>query len=234
MYLILFLILTYILVQAAYSTYYSRKGMALAKITYTQDLVLGDPKDPPLKVFIDGDSVGAGVGATSFEKSLVGRLSGYLAKDHYVALKNESINGSKMTDMLLRNVPSEKQDLIILIVSSNDLFHFTNLGEFEKSTSEVLQKYAKLTSKLIIQGPGRVFDAPALPLPVRFIYKLQAPKYAAIIANEAKKYQNVLHVNPINPPIDLTGYGHGSSPDKFHPDDEGYRFWFDMLKPSLK
>ena len=139
-----------------------------------------------------------------------------------------------MADMLSRKTHSERQDLIVLIVSSNDLFHVTNLKEFEKSTSEVLQKYAKLTDKLVIQGPGRVFDAPALPLPVRLFYKLQAPKYASVISAEAKKYKNVLHVNPINPPMDLTGYGHSNSPDKFHPDDEGYRFWFDMLKPNLK
>jgi len=227
------LILIYVVSLIIVFGYYVKKGGKLSKTVYTENLKLGDNSNPEFKVFIGGDSIATGVGANSFEKSTAGRLANYLAKNNKVTLINEAENGAKMIDVLNGKGPQERQDLIILIVSSNDLLRLTNLKNFEDATKKVLEKYSKLADKLIIAGPGRVFHPSIIPIPLRFIYKLKAPEYASIIAEEARKYPNVVHISPLKPPVDFSKYEDVYSSDRFHPNDEGHRLWFDMIKTVL-
>lgn len=233
MLIILGLILIYIVYQVAYSGYHYIQSKELIKTTYTQDFELGDKSNPELKLFIAGDSVATGVGASRFETSVSGRVATYLAKENYVSLINRADNGHRMADILTIQASKERQNLIVLIVSSNNLLNFTSLRSFEKETKEVLEKYSKLTDKLVIVGPGRVFEAGLVPLPVRLFHKIQAPKYAEIISKETSKYSNVVHVNPLKPPVKPSDYKNDISRDGLHPNDEGHRFWFDMIKPDL-
>lgn len=227
MLIVVVLIIGYAIIQATYSSFYFRRAGILTKTEYTQDVKLGSKDKPTLRVFMSGDSIAAGVGASSFETSTPGRLANFLAKENNLIFINEAESGTRMADLLDLPAPKEKQDLIILVVSSNDLFHFTNLGDFERSTEEVLEKYSKLGKKLIIIGPGRVSTAPALPLPLRFFYKIKRPNYVAIIAEAASKHSNIVYIKPTPPEKDTF------ASDKFHPNDEGHIVWFEGIKDAI-
>ncbi len=231
---VIILAILYIIFQTAYSGFYFLKSHVLAKKVYLGQFYLGNKTNPEYKIWIDGDSVGAGVGASSFETSLSGRIGEFEAKNKHVALFNNSISGSRMADLVNKNAPKDKQDLIVLIISSNDLFHFTNLSDFKTSTVAVLKKYATLTDKLILIGPGRIFDADAIPLIAKPAYRYFAKSYAKVLSEETAKYKNVAYVNPTNTSADPTKYGDTGASDRFHPNDEGYRFWFDLLEPRLR
>lgn len=219
--------LIYVVVQAAYSGYYFKITGELTKTKYTQDVNLGGENEPILKVFMSGDSIAAGVGASSFETSTAGRLANFLARGNNLIFINEAKSGTKMADLLDLPAPKEKQDLIILIVSSNDLFSLTNLDDFERSTEKVLEKYSRLGKKLIIPEPGNVSAAPALPLPLRLIYKIQRPKYVAIMAQTTSKYPNIVYIKH-----GLPKKGTFAS-DKFHPNDKGHKVWFEGIKDAI-
>lgn len=232
-YVILAIILIYVIAQAIYTGYFMYKSQSLVKKVYVGQKVLGDSKNTQFNLFVDGDSVGAGVGASSFETSVAGRVAQFYAQKNHVNFVNNSVNGSRMNTLASKSIPSEKQDLTLLVISSNDLFHFSNLSEFKNSTQKVLEKYSRNTDKLILIGPGRVFDTGAIPLFIKPFYKSQGAKYAKIIENEAKKYPNVIYVNPQNVSVPRSKYGATDATDGFHPNDEGHRFWFDLIKPNL-
>lgn len=232
-YVLLFVIAVYLIFQALYTGYFFVKSKSLVGATFAGEKNIGDSNNPKFNLFVDGDSVGAGVGASSFDTSVAGRVAAYYAKNNYVHIINNSLNGSKMSSLVDKKIPSENQNLTLLIISSNDLFHFTNLGEFKKSTEKVLDKYIKNTDKLIIIGPGRVFDTTSLPFFIKPLYRLQGAKYAKIIESVSKKYPNVIYVNPQNVAVLQSQYGPTDAVDGFHPNDEGHRFWFDLIKPSL-
>lgn len=232
--IILAIIVIYVVLQTLYSFYYLNIGGALAKTIYARTVKLGDSKNPQFSIFINGDSVGAGVEATSFENSVAGRLGNYLAEKYYVDFENVSVSGFKMHDVLTSKAPTETKDLIVLIVSSNNLFRFTDLDDFKIDTRAVLAKYSPLAKKLVIVGPGRIIDSQAVPVVFLPFYHLQGPKYAQVIDEAAKKYTNVVHVNPLLHKLDTKIYGKNTSAaDKFHPNDEGQRYWFDLIKESL-
>lgn len=222
-----------VLAQVLYSLYFLRQATTLNENIYVESAKLGFAGDPEFKLFVSGDSIAAGVGAGSFEKSVSGRLGEFLAKDKHVTFTSEAQVGAKMANLLNSPLPLAKQDLVVLIVSSNDLFRFTDLGKFEDSTEKVLAKYSQLGKKLIIVGPGRVFDATAIPVILKPIYKNRGQKYAKIIAKVALNYPNIRHVSPLSPVKNLPTYGKTLSSDNFHPNDEGHRFWFDLIKTAL-
>ncbi len=227
------ILILYIIYQVFYTGYFIKKSETLVKKTYTGKKDLVDPKNKKFKLFIDGDSVGAGVGATSFETSVAGRIAIELSKKYYVQLENNSVSGSEMSTLINKKTPEEKQNLTVLIISSNDLFHFSNLKEFKHSTEKVLEKYSHISERLIIIGPGRVFDAGAIPFIIKPLYRYKAKEYANIISNTSKKYKNVKYVNPLDTKISKNEYGPADAPDGFHPNDEGHRFWFDLIHPYL-
>lgn len=226
-------VLLYVVLQVAYSGYFMLQGRKLTKTVFTKSMELGDNSKPEFNLFVAGDSVAAGVGASSFETSVGGRLAVYLASNYKVIFRSEAKSGRRMADMLEAPVPSEKQDLILLIISSNDLFHFSKIVNFRENTGKVFEKYSQLANKVVVVGPGRVFDSGAIPLVLRPIYKIQSGKYAKILAKEAGKYDNFVYINPLDPPNGIKGVKNWAANDHFHPGDDGYVFWFEMVKTAL-
>lgn len=227
------LIVLYSVLQGLYTYYYFNRSAALTRHTYTGQKNIGKSTNPTFSILIDGDSVGAGVGASSFDTSVAGRIANYKAQESYVQMLNNSVSGSKMKDLVDREIPQEKYDLVVLIISSNDLFRFTNIGDFKNYTNKVLEKYSKLCDKLIIVGPGRLFDSTAIPIVLKPIYKIQSVKYADVISQSAKKFSNVIYINPLDTKVRRSEYGYTGATDGFHPNDEGHRFWFDLIRPHL-
>ena len=73
--LVIFATLGYI----AYTYWGIKRAYSLAGITYTSPCELGDSSAKKMRLLIAGDSIGTGVGATSFEASVAGRISSHLA-----------------------------------------------------------------------------------------------------------------------------------------------------------
>lgn len=230
---ILGIVFLLIVIQIAYSAFYFSRSVKLIKNSHVGDYEFGDKGKKEFKLYVTGDSVGAGVGASKIDTSVAGRLALHIAHDHFVKLKNDSVIGAKMKDLVKQDVPSGHWDMALLVISSNDLFRFSNLNEFRRSTSEVVKKYSTVADKVIIVGPGRVFDAPPIPIVLRPIYRSRAGEYAQIISEEVKKYDNVVHVNPIAAPKKLAEGKGWASPDKFHPGDKGHEYWFEMIKTAI-
>ena len=221
----------YFVVQLLYSGFFLLKSRSLVERTHTGDFILG--RGPEYLMLVAGDSVGAGIGASSFDTSLVGRTAKYLSKNRTVKLSNKSVSGYRMHDLLRVNLPSREQDLILLVISSNDLFHFTDLNRFKKDTGDVLKVFAPKAKKVILIGPGRIFDAGAIPLFLKPVYKILGKSYANILTNESKRYKNVIYVDPLEADLEKELYPATNASDNFHPNDEGHKFWFDLIKNGL-
>ncbi len=222
----------YCIGQFLFTGYFMFRSKAMPSQSFAGKSELGDKSKTLLRVFLTGDSVAAGVGASGFETSLAGRLATGLSADHYVIFTNAAKSGNKMADMT--TVPDRQQDVIVLFVSSNDLFHFTGLKKFEADTSAALVRYSKLSKKVVIVGPADIGGATAIPLIVKPIYAMQWPKYAAVIRNAAAKYDNVKYIYPAEYKEKLKTYGHTEAVDGFHPNDNGHRFWADLILSEIQ
>lgn len=223
------LIAAYIVAQAAFSGYHIRKGRELAKTTYAGVTEYGDKSKPEFKLFMAGDSLAAGVGASNANKSLAGLVAQSFPGKH-VTFTNFAVSGSRMKDITAS--PKEKQDLTVLVISSNDLTHLTSQKEFERQTEEALNLYTSKSKRVILVGPADIGGTTLIPLAMKPVYKLQRPKYASIMKKTASKYENVTFANPAD--FSKKPYGHTEAADGFHPNDSGHRYWADVIISAIR
>ncbi|MBI2581485.1 hypothetical protein HYV85_06835 [Candidatus Woesearchaeota archaeon] len=226
------IIAAYSVAQLLFSAYFFLKSSQLTKQSFAGQTEHGNKTKPKLKLFLAGDSVAAGVGASSFNASIGGRIASALAKENHVIFTNAAKSGSRMVDMT--DVPREKQDVMVLFIASNDLYHFTSLRKFENDTEAAVERYSKLADKVIIVGPADVAGATAIPLIMKSLYNLQWQKYAAIMRTAAAKHPNMAYVYPAEHKAKLRTYGHTEADDGFHPNDNGHRFWADLILSETK
>jgi len=220
---------------AAYAAYHLRRARELTLRPFNEPIVAGTGgATPPMRVLIAGDSIAAGIGATSPDRTVGGRLAAFLAETRVVEVRNEALSGSTMADIAGRTLPEERQDLIVLIGGSNDLFQFRPVERFAEETRRAMERYAERAGRLVVIGPGRVFNARAIPRPLRAVYRKQAWRYAAVMREAASRHPNAVHVDPTDPPRGILPPPNSSSADRFHPNDLGHAYWFEMVKAGLE
>ena len=226
------IIAVYCVAQLLFTGYFILRSKSISGQSFAGKTELGKKSAPELDVFLAGDSVAAGVGASSFGVSLAGRLANGLAGNHHVIFTNVAKSGSKMAD--LTSVPEQKQDIVVLFIASNDLYHFTNLKKFKSDTESALERYSKTAKRVILVGPADIGGATAIPLIMKPIYWARWPKYAAIMRTAAGKYPNMIYIYPAEYSEKLMTYGHTEAVDGFHPNDNGHRFWADLILSQIQ
>jgi len=137
--IIFILIISFLLWELFYSLYFFKKGKILSQNTHIKNIEIGNKSKTKLKLLVAGDSIGAGVGASSFETSVAGRTANYLSKNYFVISKNISVNGHKIKNLLTNKITNERYNLTIIFISSNDALKFIDLKEFEIDTNKTLQ-----------------------------------------------------------------------------------------------
>lgn len=225
-------VFTYLIVQLIFTGYFFLKAKNIMNKSYIREIERGDAKKPKLRIFLAGDSIAEGIGSSGFEKSLGGRLVAKLSHNNHVLFVNSADSGNKMSD--LKELPKVKQDIIVLFVSSNDLFHFTNFEKFEKDTRSVLSNFTPMGKKVILIGPADVASATAIPFFLKPLYNIRSPEYARIMMTVSSKYKNVVYINPVNYKEMLEKYGKTEAEDRFHPNDNGHKFWADLIGMNIQ
>lgn len=231
---IILAVVAYTILQAAFTGYYTIKGTHLPKNIYP-NAEYGSSKNPPLTVLLAGDSIAAGVGASGPETGMAGRIGTELGKKNHVTFTNTAVSGSRMADLLSAPIPSKRQNITILFISSNDLFHFTNPEKFESDTEAVLNRYEKISDRVILVGPGNIGGATAIPLVIKPIYNLKRQAYVNIMEKVASpNHPKVTYINAKKHDYKLKEYGHTEALDGFHPNDNGHKFWADIILDSIR
>lgn len=190
---------------------------------------------PTFRLWIAGDSLAAGYGASSFQASFAGRLASRLARSRSVVVTNVAEKGARMEDVLAQPSPDEPQHLVVVAAGSNDLVRFSGAGELERATREVADRLETFAPRVVFIGPGVVSGAGLIPYAARPLYALLRPRYLEAMRSAIGQRNGALHVDPVDvPPGFEQGYGDTTSEvDRFHLSDEGHRWWADRILNDL-
>jgi acyl-CoA thioesterase I len=186
--------------------------------------------DAKLTYIALGDSAAQGIGASKPQKGYVGLVANWLAEKHGTSVKtiNLSATGAKVQDVIDNQLPILKQlqpssDTVVTIdIGAN------NLGQYDEETfkSQLDTLYSQLPKQTVVAdmpyfGGGRFRPREA-----------NAESASAIVREVAGRYG--LRVAPLHQITkerdNLLTYG----ADLFHPNDRGYRNWFEAFKQSLQ
>lgn len=213
-------------------TFYSlNNGIELSEKTFTSQISNINQSKPFLNILFLGDSIGAGVGAEKLEETAYYKFSDYLSNYFSINISNKAVSGNKVEDLLDDEIliSNQKFNLTIMIISSNDLFRFTPKEEFESNVEKLFSSYLNISNKIIILGPGRVFEVSGIPFFMKPLYKARSSFYGDTITNISYKYSNIFHVNPLKN-IPVGEFYDIEAKDNFHPNNQGHTYWFELIK----
>lgn len=179
-----------------------------------------------------GDSLTAGVGVDSFEKSYPFQIAEMIAKEgKRVTLNIQAIPGGKSIDIINHFVDptvKTKPDLITLFIGVNDVHGNISKEEFKNNFEIILQKLTKETKAkiYIINLPYLGAENLILP-PYNFYFDKRTQEFNEIIKQLADNYK--LKYIDLYTPTSKSPKEKYYSVDLFHPSDVGYKLWSQII-----
>lgn len=186
-----------------------------------------------LRLLILGDSSSAGVGATTQENALSGCLARELARDFRLDWHLEGATGATTKTSLakLDRLPERDFDLAILIHGVNDTTRMTSPKAFRARQIALMEALTERHGirRFILSGVPPMQHFPLLPQPLRWVLAAHSARLDAVLSALAQERTGVAHL-----PLDLPFEPRYSAPDGFHPSEDAYELWADLLARRLR
>jgi lysophospholipase L1-like esterase len=171
-----------------------------------------------------GDSIIAGVGASTLDKALVGQTASSLATSlssgvDWAAIGKVGITSKGIMQKLIPELPESEAQFIVLSVGVNDVTSLEKTSAFRKKLHEIIHGLVQHSPSAIIAVAGipPLQGFPLLPQPLGFILGLRGKMFDEIIKEVAMQYERVVHV-----PLTFDPSPEKFSADGFHPSEESY------------
>lgn len=182
-------------------------------------------------LLVVGDSTAVGVGSDG-SLSVPGRLSQHLD----ASVENYAVSGARTHDVVSQLNQAQKgtYDIILIQVGANDVIHFTNFSELEKSLETVLTAATSKSNRVLLLTAGKIGDAPLFPWFARPLFNARTVKVRELFQNQAQDHgvQYVDIYSRESPfEADVTRY---YAPDYLHLTGEGYGFWFSIVREYVE
>lgn len=194
------LVLVILLLNIGYTYPRIRRAYRLAHNSkvHTGRFRIGSTSNKPLSLLILGDSGITGQGISDFVDSAGGRFACMLGKNYYVEYLNQAGMGKWIGDIDHEQI-SGHWDLAILALGSNDLLHDGDFANFKRTLTDLLQKLAQHSDRLIVAGPGDLSKSKIFPWWYRILLHKREIKYANTIGKATGKVGGH-YSNPIATP----------------------------------
>ncbi len=188
-----------------------------------------------LRLIAIGDSIIAGVGASSFQQALVGQtaqeLAGRLSRRiEWCAIGKIGATTEKVEQTLLPQLPNYEADFIALSVGVNDVTSLLTLPKYERNLHRILTALEQHSPNAIIGVAGipPLRGFPLLPKPLRSLIGLRGDSFDDVIERVVKKHPRAVRV-----PLDFEPEPHKSSPDGYHPSEESYQEFGEVMSLQM-
>ncbi|KND51480.1 MAG: putative secreted protein [Parcubacteria bacterium C7867-007] len=192
-------------------------------------------EDKAKTLLVLGDSTAVGVGATTPDESLAGRLSAYA---HMTYVENHAKSGA-VTAALSEQIAQASlmhYDLILIQIGGNDIIQFHSA----KKSGELLEKALRQlpdAEQVIVISAGDVGGATLFPPPITWIHTHLNKQHHQIFAEAVQHVGVGEYINfGISPATKVIGDNPEIylASDGLHPSSEGYRLWFEDVAKRVK
>ncbi len=197
----------------------------------------GDPSDPPLRVTWIGDSTAAGVGSSGADGSVSRQVGQRLADelDRPIDVQVVAVSGARVADVVASQVDlvDPEADVVIISVGANDTTHVTSTGTFATDYATMLAALPD-DATVVALGVPDLGSVTRLAQPLRSIAAWRGGSYDAIV-RDASAAAGAIYVDIAGG----TGPSFRADPDgllaadHYHPSDDGYAVWTDVIVPSV-
>ncbi len=187
----------------------------------------------PLRVLILGDSAAAGVGVSSQDEALCGRLVAELALTHRVSWSLIAKSGATTegTTRHLMRCPAQQFDIVVVSLGANDVTGRRVLASWLKDVGTLVALLRSRFSArhILLSGVPPMHAFPGFPQPLRWYLGTKARQYNAALSHWTAGEPGCEHV-ALTPP---NGEGLFAT-DGMHPGPLAYRLWSAELAKRIR
>lgn len=182
-----------------------------------------------------GDSIIAGVGATTLAKALVGQTAEKLSilldcKITWEAIGSIGAISHQVIERLVPQLPQEQPDFMVLSVGVNDVTSLSSAAKWRQHLAKLLGALDAYAPAAIIAVAGipPLKGFPILPQPMRALFGIRGETFDRVAREEILRHENTVHV-----PLDFEPEPHMFSADGFHPSEESYQEFGGMMAEGM-
>jgi lysophospholipase L1-like esterase len=182
-----------------------------------------------------GDSIIAGVGASTLEKALVGQTASALAisvnsQIDWTVIGKIGITSKGILEKLIPELPKHEAEFIFLSAGVNDITSLARTRDFRKSMHRLIDALEQHSPSAVIAVAGipPLRGFPLLPQPLRALLGLRGISFDDVVKDVAQQYQRVVYV-----PLSFDPSPEKFSSDGFHPSEASYREYADIVAAQL-
>lgn len=177
-----------------------------------------------LRLVAVGDSIIAGVGASTLEKALVGQTAKRLSsltghRVHWSAYGRTGFNSSRILVELLPLFTDHPADVYLVSLGVNDVTSLTSLRRWENNLTELIEYLSTTAPRPVLAfvglPPMHVF--PALPQPLRALIGIRARSVDQRLQDVCSRYPAALHI-----PVEFDADPDNFAGDGYHPSEASY------------
>ena len=196
-----------------------------------------DQKGAPVIYAALGDSTGVGVGARN--GGYVARLFARIKRERPASsLTNVCVSGAETEDVLrgqIRPALAARPTLITLGIGINDVGHGVTLERFSSNYEEIIKRLrAESSAPIVITNIPDISLAPAIPSVMRADVYRRVNLFNERIKEIAERHGlRVVDAYTVTREV-IQSHPEFFSDDGFHPSDEGYERWAEMMWPTVK
>jgi lysophospholipase L1-like esterase len=184
-----------------------------------------------------GDSTAVGVGA-SRGGGYPERLASRLRNDGLaVGLTNLGQSGARIRDVFtgqVKRAVATQPTLVTLGVGTNDIWRGTSVEEFQEELDRIARRLKQTGASLVVVNIADMALAPVAKQVPSALYEGRIEPFNAAMAEVARAhglhlvdlYTASKEMIPHNP--------HFFCHDGFHPSEQGYEEWADLLLPTVR
>ena len=189
----------------------------------------------PRKLLAIGDSIIAGVGASTLSKALVGQTAAALAKSqqcqvHWQALGVSGYDSAKVLKHLVPQLPEDYVDYIIVSVGVNDITGLTTLFKWRRNYTSLLDHLHRHSpnARIVVAGMPPLHGFPLLPQPLRAVFGMRARSFEQVTRELVSERAFVQHV-----PVEFDPDPARFAGDGYHPSEESYQTYAESMAAGL-
>ncbi len=182
-----------------------------------------------------GDSIIAGVGASTLAKALVGRTAERLAVLCNCAISWKTIGrigavSKQVIERLVPQLPEKRPDIMVVSVGVNDATSLSSVVKWRQNLSKLLGALVAYApdATIAVAGIPPLRGFPILPQPMRALFGIRGETFDRVLRQEIARHQNAIHV-----PLDFEPEPQMFSADGFHPSEESYQEFGEMMASGI-
>lgn len=217
--------------------YDNSRGLLISDIQREYKLEGGQGKDD-LKYVVLGDSLSYGFGVADYKGTFPYIVASNLLKNHkQVTVINLAVSGAVLEDLMEMQLPKaleENPGLVSIMIGTNDVHDFVDRQEFKNNLGFVIDQIKEKTKAkiLVINIPYLGTRSLILP-PYDRIMDERIRSFNKIITEVVKeKSVNFFDLYSVSKQPFLEYPEKYYSIDQFHPSEEGYKLWGELINAN--